>query len=754
MNAEQWGSLVNDINTADGVKQTYTSAQLAALGTGSNWQNAALRNAPEYNGELTISGGDEKSRYLVSGNYFDQEGTILNTGFKRYSTRFNYEKNVTDKLKISTNIFGSQSTENKLAGSSYNSINFSNAFATLLLTAPVSPIYNPNGSYYTNGPYIPTPTNPVEDIANTTNKTLLTRVLGNVAAEYKLLPDLTLKLTAGADILNTQQDYYAPSTTSGGYADQGYASIGAGNELSWLNENTLTYDHNFNNKNFLNVLVGYTTQYTQFSSSVATAQKFPNDLTTFNNLSYAGVADLPTSSFASQALDSYLARVNYSFEHKYNLTVSTRADGSSKLGANNKWGYFPSAGFSWNADKEDFFKILEPAISSLKLRLSAGQTGNSEVPPYSSLAALAPTNYYFDSKLVTGIAPVQIDNPNLKWETTTQYDGGIDLGLFDSRINLTFDAYYKKTTDLLLNVPLPLYSGYASELENVGSVQNKGVELGINTDDIKSDHFSWKTNIEFAVNRNKVLSLGPGVTSFYPTAPTGQVSPVIVQVGLPVGTFWGYSTDGLLTAADIAKGVPRLAGVPQQVGDTRYVDENNDGTITTADKHNLGSAQPKFTGSITNTFTYDHFDLSVFFNGSYGNKIFNLLQQTLERPTLTQNASATLLNRWSPSNPNGTVARATDSPVPQVTDRYVQNGSYLKLKNASFGYTFTNSLVSKIGVKSLRVYVSGQNLVTITKYQGLDPEVNFYDNDNTKQGIDYGTYPAVRTFLAGLNVTF
>jgi TonB-linked SusC/RagA family outer membrane protein len=754
LNASQWGSLVNDINVSDGVAQTYTSSQLAALGTGSNWQNAVLRNAPEYNGELSISGGDEKSRYLISGNYFDQEGTILNTGFKRYSARVNYEKNVTDKFKISTNVFGSQSIENKLVGSAYDSNQFSNAFATLLLTSPASPITNANGSYYTNSPYIATPTNPVQDITATTNTTTLTRVLGNVAGEYKFIPDLTLKVTAGVDIINTVQDYYAPSNTSGGYADQGFAQIGNGNELSWLNENTLTYDHAFNNTNFLNILAGYTTQYTRFSSSTASAQKFPNDLTSYNNLSYAGVANLPTSSFASQALDSYLARVNYSYLHIYNLTVSARADGSSKLGANNKWGYFPSAGFSWNIDKEDFFKSLQQDISSLKLRLSAGQTGNSEVPPYSSLAALAPTNYYFGSKLVTGIAPVQIDNPNLKWETTTQYDGGFDLGLFNSRVNLTFDAYYKKTTDLLLNVPLPLYSGYASELENVGSVSNKGIELGINTDNIKTDHFSWKTNIEFAKNDNKVLSLGPGVTSYFPTAPTGYVSPVIVAVGAPVGTFWGYTTQGLLTAADIAKGVPLLAGVPQKVGDTKYVDYNHDGQITTADKHNLGSAQPKFTGSITNTFTYGQFDLSVFFNGTYGNKIFNQLQQVLERPTLTQNASATLLNRWSPTNPTGTVARATDSPVPQVTDRYVENGSYLKLKNASLGYTFTNGLASKIGAKQLRVYVSGQNLVTITKYSGLDPEVNFYDNDNTKQGIDYGTYPAVRTFLAGVNVTF
>lgn len=760
LNASQWESLIDDVNTSDGAAQTFSSAQIAAAGTGSDWQSAALRNAPILDDELTISGGDEKSRYLISGDYFNQVGDILNTGFKRYSARVNYEKNLSQKFKITTNVFASRSTENKLYGSAYNSINFSNAYASLLLTSPLALIKNADGSYNTSNAYSSTPTNPLEDITATTNLTTLTRVLGNFAAEYKIIPDLTLKISAGADLLNTAQDYYAPSYTASpagslsGYTAKGYASIGAGNEVSWLNENTLTYDHSFNNTHYLTVLGGYTLQYTQFGSSVASAQNFPNDLTSYNNLSYAGTANLPSSTFTSQTLESFLGRVNYSYRHKYNFTASIRADGSSKLGANNKWGYFPSAGFSWNVDKEDFFKPLTSTLSSLKLRLSAGQTGNSEVPPYSSLASLAPTNYYLDGKLVTGIAPSQLANPDLKWETTTQYDGGVDFGLLDNRINLTFDAYYKKTTNLLLNVPLPLYTGYSSELENVGSVQNKGIELGINTDNIKSDHFSWKTNLQFSTNQNKILSLGPGVSSYFPLAATGRQSPVIVQVGQPVGTFWGYSTSGLLTANDLKNGVPLLAGVPQQVGDTRYVDINHDGKITTADMHNLGSAQPKFTGGITNTFTYDHFDLSVFFQGSYGNKIFNLLQQSLERPTLTQNVSATLLNRWSPSNPNGTVARATDSPVPQITDRYIENGSYLKLKNASLGYTFDNSVAEKIHAKQLRVYISGQNLLTITKYTGLDPEANFYDNDNTKQGIDYGTYPPVRTFLAGLSVTF
>ena len=759
LNASQWASLVNDINISDGKPKTFSDSAIAALGTGSDWQNSALRDAPIQNHELSVAGGDEKSRYLISGNYFNQQGTVLNSGFKRYSARINYERNVNDRLKVAANIFGSRATEDKLTGSGYNSINVSGAYSTLVLSSPVALIKNADDTYNTTSSYTTTPTNPLQDIVATTNRSYLTRVMGSASAEYKILKELVLKVTGGVDLLNTKQNYYAPSYTASpagganGYTAGGYASVGSAAAVSWLNENTLTWDHSWQNSHFINVLAGYTTQFSNDESAVASAQKFPNDLTSFNNLSYAGTAVLSLSDAHQSTLNSFLARVNYSYLHKYNITLSERADGSSRLGANNKWGYFPSIGISWNIHKEDFFKRFDSYISNLKLRLTAGRTGNSEVPPYSSLAALAPTNYYFNSTLVTGISPVQLNNPNLKWETTTQYNAGVDVGLFSNRVNLTFDVYHKKTTDLLLYVPFPLYTGYASQLENVGSVENKGIELGISSENIKSKDFSWRSTFLIAANRNKVVSIG-GSNSFFPVAPTGQVSPVIVQVGLPVGTFWGYATNGLLTAEDIQKKVPVLAGVSQQTGDTRYVDWNGDGAVTTDDKHNLGSAQPNFTASLSNNISWKKFDLSFFIQGSYGNKLFNLLQQKLEIPTVSLNASATLLNRYSAANPNGTVAKATNSPVPQVTDRYIEDGSYAKLKNISLGYNFPATISSKLRAKQLRVYVSAQNLLTLTNYTGYNPEVNFYDNDNTKQGIDYGIYPSTRTFLAGINITF
>ncbi len=780
LNGPQWADLFDDLYNATPTIQAGLAANkkfidsLGATGVSGDWAGAALRTGTIQNHQLSIYGGDENSRYSLSGNYFDNKGIILGTDFKRYSARLNYEKNVFKGLKLATSIFGSNSEENKLTGTAYNGIGFGNAFSSLYINNPLQTVYNADGTYNTTPMPAINPTlitisgqqfssNSILDITSITNETKISRVLGNFSAEYTVNDDLVLKATFGADILNTKLNYYAPSYTTlgnNGGTITGSASVGNISSLSWLNENTINYSHTFNTKHYINAIGGFTTQYQQADVTFTAGQSFPSDLTTYHNLYAASINKVVGSSEAKQVRNSWLGRVTYSFEHRYSLVVTGRADGASPAGANKKWGFFPAVGFSWNASDENFFKGLTNTINSLKVRLTAGSVGNANFPAYSSLATITSYGYYFGSPLTaaTGLAPSQLANPDLTWETTTQYNGGIDAGFFKNRISLTADVYYKKTTNLFISGAglIPLSTGYASASENIGSLENKGLELTLNTTNIKTKDFSWKSTLIYSANKNKILSLGPS-NSFFPIAPTGQVSPVIVKVGLPVGTFWGYSTDGLLTTDDVygSKSVPKLAGVSQQTGDRKYVDINGDGVVTTADKHDLGNAQPKFTASFSNTLTYKSFDLNFLFTASYGNKIFNLLQQQLEKTTTTSNVSTSLLDRWdSVSNPNGKTPKVVNAPVVQVSDNYIEDGSYIRLKTLTLGYNFSPNVASKILAKQIRLYVMAQNLITITHYSGLDPETNFYDQNNLQPGIDYGVYPNSKTYTIGLNITF
>ena len=780
LSGPQWAKLFDDLYTATPAIQAGLAANkklidsAGAAGVNGDWPSAAIRTGILQNHQLTIFGGDDKSRYSISGNYFDQKGIVLATDFKRYSARVNYEKNYSKNLKLATSLFGSNSSENKLTGSAFNGIGFSNAFSSLYLNNPLQTVRNEDGSFNTTAQPAINPTlntisgqqfsdNAIRNIVSISNQTKLSRILANFSAEYKITNDLLLKSTFGADLLNTKLNYYAPSYTSAGNnagTITGAGSVGNINYTSWLNENTITYDHAFKDKHFLNLLAGYTTQYQKSENTFLAGQSFPSDATSYNNLYNASANKVVGSGEAKQTRNSWLGRISYSFLHRYNITLAGRADGASPAGTNKKWGLFPSIGLSWNASDEPFFQKLSKTVNNLKLRLTAGSVGNANFPAYSSLATITPYGYYFGNPLTgtNGLAPSQLSNPDLSWETTTQYNAGIDLGLFRNRINLTADVYYKKTTNLFISGAglIPLSSGYASASENIGSLENKGLELSLTTDNIRAKNFTWRSTLIYATNTNKVLSLGPS-ESFFPVAPTGQVSPVIVKVGLPVGSFWGYNTAGLLSTSDVygSKSAPKLAGVSQQTGDRKYVDTDGDGVVTTADKHNLGNAQPKFTASFSNTITYKNLDLSVFLQGSFGSKIFNLLQQQLEKTTTTQNVSTVLLDRWdSLSNPNGKFPKVVNAPVVQVADVYIEDGSYLRLKNITLGYNFSKDIASKILAKQIRLYVSVQNLLTISNYRGVDPEANFYDQNNLQQGIDYGVYPNYRTYTVGVNVTF
>ncbi|MFV5683816.1 SusC/RagA family TonB-linked outer membrane protein [Flavobacterium sp. GB2R13] len=761
LDASQWASLRNDVQASIGQAPSFSPAQIEALKTsgGYDWQSAAFRNAPVQNHQLTFSGGDDRSRYVVSSAYFNQKGIVIGSDFKRISLRANYERNYSQAFKFGVNANYSNSISNGI-GSTGGGRN-PNALVSVLLTAPVVPIKNADGSYnVTNNPYatsvngyIP---NPINDLENTTNETKINRILTSLFGEYKINKELTAKVAVSGDVINTKQNYYAPSNTTTGASTKGLASVGYRLVSSVLNENTLNYNTRFGEDHKFSALAGYTLQYTQGEVVNAGANTFVNDANAYNALQ-DGVAVKPYSDAFESVLKSWLTRVNYSYKGRYNFTVSARADGSSRFGSKSLWGYFPSAGFSWNITEEDFAKNIK-GVTEAKFRLSAGTTGNQEIGNYLSLASIGSVNYAFGGTVQTGLAPTRLANPDLRWEKTTQYNAGLDLSLLDRKVNFVFDVYYKKTNDLLINVPVPLTSGFATVLQNIGGVVNKGIEIGLITENLKTENFSWNSNFVFSTNQNKVVEIGNGVKQFFPVVPNGsllQQQPVTVKVGEPLGTFWGYKTNGIFQTQEQINTQPKINSLANtKVGDRKYVDTNGDGIISAADKGSLGSSQPKFVGSFSNTIYYNNFDLNFSFQGSYGGKIFNALNQQLEISTLGTNAAATLEDRWTTTNPSNEIPRASSSPLGIVSERYVEDASFLRLKTITLGYTLPKSLSSKIGTKSIKVYVSAENLITWTKYTGYDPEVSSYEQNNLYPGIDFGAYPNSKTFITGLNVTF
>ncbi|HET7733985.1 MAG TPA: TonB-dependent receptor [Paludibacter sp.] len=728
LNAQQWGALKNDALKDAGKNPFYTQSQLDSLGTGTDWQAAAFRDAPVQSHTLSISTGTDKTKILLSGNYFQQDGVIINTGFDRYSGKLNLDHELNKKFRIGVYLNGSL-THAVVAPTS--------TVPNILSMVPVVAVRDANGKYTSNSSFGATVANPIATLTEAINETNTTRFLVNGFGEYKIIEGLTAKVSLGTDIINNKQNKYTPSTLYES-SPGGNASIGSLSSLNWLNENTLNYKKTFGAKHAFDVLVGNTQQHSRTETFIAGASNFVSDAFTYNNIGSGTVVSIPASASSEWTLQSYLARINYGYDERYLLTLTARADGSSRFGKNNKWGTFPSAAFAWNASNEKFLKGLKQ-ISSLKFRLSAGLTGNQEIDPYKSLARLSNYQYSFANSLVNGFATSSFANDNLTWEKTAQYDLGVDLALFADRIQLTSDVYYKKTSDLLLEVPVPYSSSLSSAFQNLGVVQNKGIEVGLKTLNL-TGKFEWTTNFIFSVNQNKVLSLGTA-DYFFVTDPasTTTLPTQIIKVGESVGSFYMYQADGVDAAT----------------GNQKYKDLNDDGKITQdADRTIVGSTQPKFLASITNTFCYKNFDLSIFLNSSYGNKIFNWTRANLELGTGYTGAVATLLNRWTATNTNTDMHKAIENPAVTISDRFVEDGSYLRLKNISLGYTFPKKLISKVKIKAARVYVSGSNLLTWTNYTGYDPEVNTNGQNSISSGMDRGAYPTAKTVLGGVSITF
>ncbi|HMI65902.1 MAG TPA: TonB-dependent receptor [Cyclobacteriaceae bacterium] len=749
LNATEFAGLVNEANVNAGKAPVYTDAQVAGFGKGTNWQHEVLRSAPIRNYQLNFSGGSENTRYSISGNYFAQDGIITNSNFNRASFRINLDQKINSKFKIGNNLTLTRTKSNDVLNG-VGETTSAGVISSALQFSPILPVYNPDGTYVFQNDRGTIIGNPVATAREITNQTTAVRVLGNVFGEYELTKGLVFRVNLGVNTQMNSTDFYAPRTTLRASAQQGLATITDTRTMEWLNENTVTYTKTIAEKHNLNLLAGYTMQGADSRVVTASAQQFSNDVVQFNDLGSASVANFPTSAVTDWGLASYLARVNYNFSEKYLVTLTTRADGSSRFGAGNKYGFFPSGSVAWRLSEEQFIKNLE-VFDDLKLRGSYGVTGNQEIGQYQSLSALGSSGYVFNNKKAVGYQSVRIANPDLRWETTNQLDIGVDMELLRSRVTVTADYYYKKTNDLLLNVTLPWTSGYASALQNLGSVENKGFELAINSYNTVGA-FKWNTALNFSLNRNKVLNLG-GVNQIF----SGQglakiVNSGVLQVGTPLNNFFGLVTNGIFQTGDNIAGSAQPNALP---GDRRYVDVNGDGAITDADRTILGNAQPKFIGGLTNNFSYKGVELIIFLQGSYGNNIFNANRLWLENVAGSNNNSTAVLNRWTPTNPSNEIPRATASAAGGanfVISRAIENGSYLRAKVITLSYSLQPGVLKTLRLKNAKIYISGQNLFTITHYTGYDPEVSVFGQDNLSMGTDYGTYPSTKTYLMGINI--
>jgi TonB-linked SusC/RagA family outer membrane protein len=741
LNAHDFAILRNnafyDTDASKGEYQYLSQQEIDALGEGTNWQQEAFREASVQNHQLTITKGSENTHFAISTNYFHQDGIIKNTDFKRFSARINLDSKLTNKLKIGVNLTGSKTSANVAP---------SGIISSLLLMPPTATVYNANGSYTLRNPFENIFSNPIASLKEQINQTRNYKLLGTAFGEYYIFKNLVVKTLFGINVDNGKEYNYIPKTIYEGASVGGQASLGVVDAYSWLNENTLTYSNTFGKNHSLNFLLGFTQQENKQEIVRTGSSNFVSDDLTFNNLTGGSVITTPYSNNTQNALISYLGRVNYNFAQKYFVTASIRQDGSSRFGQNNKWGLFPSAGLSWYSSKEGFFKPLTTVVNDLKIRVSYGKTGNQEIGNYQSLSTLSTTKYLIGNTLVTGYTPDRISNDNLGWETTYQLDAGFDIGLLKDRILLTIDAYTKKTVDLLLNVEIPWTSGQSTSLQNYGSVQNRGLEFTLNTQNL-TGRFRWNSVANISINRNKVLSIGGSATSYV----SGNY---LVKVGKPLGTFYGAVTDGILqTGEESTKGVFTGNATPK-AGDRLYKDISDDGAFTSAaDRDIIGNAQPDFTFGLNNSFEYKGFELSVFLQGSVGNQIINSNKQSLELFNGQQNAASCALDRWTPTNPSNTIPRAKLDPAPVFSDRFVEDGSFVRVKNATLGYTIPRSLTKALKISNLKFYVSGSNILTFTKYTGFDPEITSGDN-TVSQGTDSGIYPVSRAINFGVNLIF
>lgn len=748
---------------------------------GTDMQDELLRLAPMQNHDLSIRGGTDKTQYAISLNNLNQQGLIINSGFSRYQGRMVLDQTVNDKLKVGVNINYGRTRSSGLIVSAGATSGTVNLMFQALGYRPVTgndstlldELYDPTIDGNINADYR---INPVLSARNEVNNRIGNNLIVNGYAQYRILPNLTLRVSGGINNNWSRAEAFYNSFTSTGnprYNIKGpNGSVSNGLLSNWLNENTLTYSKTFNRRHQVTVVGGFTAQGTQSSTYRLTASQVPNE-----SLGIDGLDEGATQNILSQrsknTLASFLGRANYILNSRYLFTASLRNDGSSKFAPGYKWGLFPSGAFAWRVGEERFMKKL-PAISDAKVRLSYGATGNNRVSdfPYLSTLALPTTSAYaFNNGVpVAGVKLQTLGNPNLKWETTTQFNLGVDLGLFKDRISITADIYRKTTNDLLLNAILPYTTGFDEGYKNIGKMRNQGFEFTLNTVNVSTRKFQWTSSFNISFNSNKVLGLTENQESILTPVlwdATWTFPLYIAKIGEPVAQFYGPVWDGVYQYSDFEKapdgryflkgnvttnGADRSAIKP---GDIKYKDLNGDLLVNARDFTVIGRSLPVHKGGFSNNFSYGGFDLNVFFQWSYGNDILNANRLVFEgngKGYPGTNQYAHYANYWRPDNPVNTLHRPNGQGPGYYSSRVIEDGSYLRLKTISLSYTPPSPFIRRYKMKGLRLYVTAQNLYTWTRYSGRDPEVSTR-NSTLTPGFDWAAYPLARTIVAGLNLS-
>lgn len=807
MNGYEFVELQNEIFSLSGNTNSYLKPSDADLDAGiqsykledyldesrwNDWQDNIYRTSISQNYNLSIAGGSKEAgnRYNVSMSVVDQDGIIVKSNFQRYQGKVNFQQKLGKTVTFDFMANYSRQITNGVTPT--NAQQSSSATGWLIYSVWGYRPVKPKSKWNEEGDMVDEMLdadvassndyrfNPAMTVRNEYRKTIVDYLNASAGLTWDITEDLKFKVTGGYTINKRRREEFNGTQTYTGYeGSPSGKGINGGiywnDKMSWVNDNTLTYTKRFNRKHNFNFLAGFTLSGEKFDYKGTYATQMTTEALGLNGL-HTGSYQTVTPWQYDWTMMSGFFRVNYNYKYKYYLTGSFRADGSSKFPSSNRWGYFPSAGFSWNINREDWLKD-KTWLSNAKFRASWGLTGNNRTTTpydyYSQIATL-PGNpdsydYVFGGNIVSGYYPSNMSNENLKWETTEQYNVGLDFSAFESRIKLTFDWYLKNTRDLLLQATIPASSGYTSAMLNVGSMQNKGYEVTLDLVPIQKKNFSWNMNFNIAINRNKVTALTNDQLSLLRSVSWDQrfnaQYPYITQVGKPSGMMYGfiyegtYKLDDFNSGTSLKDGVPYMTSVGQdkvRPGDPKYRDINSDGLIDDNDRTIIGCGQPLHTGGFGNTFNFYGFDLNIFFSWSYGNDVINANRLYFENGSITNtNQLKSYKDRWTVNNPDSDIPRvgADIASMFVYSSRVVEDASFLRLRNVTLGYTLPRKVLRKMNFDTMRFYISGENLWTLTKYSGPDPEVSTRNSVLTP-GFDWSAYPRALGVTAGLSLTF